>query len=78
LTSGESIQASKKLMAGQLGTVIEYHSTSQHQFPSISICPMEFKWVMLRESKENRLSRFRQFKYFDEKLSLLEMVLFKK
>jgi hypothetical protein len=33
-------------MDGLLGTVIEYDSTDELQFPSISICPFEFKWII--------------------------------
>jgi hypothetical protein len=40
------LQASNKLQDGMLGTVIEYHNTNELQFPSISICPFEFNWIM--------------------------------
>ena len=40
------IQAALKLFDGQLGTVIEYNSSiSELQAPSVSVCPIEKKWL---------------------------------
>ena len=41
------LQAADKFFDGQLGTVIEYNSSiSEIRAPSVSVCPIEKKWLL--------------------------------
>ena len=43
------LKAASKLFDGLLGTVIEYNSSiSEIQAPSVSVCPIERKWLLTK------------------------------